>query len=202
MLKEFKKGMLFVGGQLKRYWNFLQEDSLKAVFVFLVTAILFLVLIFFPCLRLLTGSDYPLVIVESCSMYHHDYGFENTFTSPIYGENNISINDTDNWIFPNGLKKGDIIFIVEPKNLEKGDVIIFSSGRSSVPIIHRLVDDVEPYATKGDNYISNSGQFSEEMNIIEEQVLGKAVFRIPGLGWIKLILFDWRNPAGYRGFCN
>ncbi len=202
MKEELKKINKSITKNLKKFWDFLQKDSLASTVVFLLLAVIFLVVIFFPTLSLITGSDYPLVIVESCSMYHHEYGFEKTFTSPLYEKNGISIEDTKNWDFQNGLKKGDIIFIVGPKKVKQGEVIIFAGRGIATPIIHRIIDDDEPYGTKGDNYISNSRQLTGvETEIAEDQILGKAVFRIPALGWVKLIFFDWKNPKDRQGFC-
>jgi hypothetical protein len=42
-------------------------------------------------------------------------------------------------------------------------------------------------STKGDN---NQGQLSVEKNIINQQIVGRAVFRIPKLGWGKLIFVE------------
>jgi signal peptidase I len=184
----------------KRFKAFLKKDSFSSLIVFLILIFTFLLLIFFPLLRLITGTSYPLVIVESCSMYHDEYGFDKIVNNSIYSNNNININDTQNWDFPRGLNKGDIIFIVKTKNISVGNVIIFNA-QTSYPIIHRIIDDIEPYQTKGDNYVTNSKQLSVEKNISEEQYLGRAIFKIPYLGWIKLIFFDWKNNENQRGFC-
>ena len=135
-------------------------------------------------------------------MYHEERGFEQAFgSSTVYQDNGIDFADTEDWDFQNGLNKGDVIFIVRTKNIEVGDVIIFEGG-ATYPIIHRVVDAEEPYATKGDNYKTNSYQLSTEKSITEEQVYGKAIFKIPAIGWIKLIFFDWKNPISSRGFCS
>jgi signal peptidase len=186
--------------KLKKFWNFLKEDSWQSLLVSVVLAFILIKFILFPTLSLVTGTSLPLVIVESCSMYHHERGFEKTFTSSVYSDYEISIEDTSNWIFKNGFAKGDIIFVVAPRDLKVGDVIVFNGGTTN-PIIHRLIYANETYTTKGDNYITNKGVGSFEQKIHSDQVLGKAVFRIPYLGWIKLIFFDWRNPASARGLC-
>jgi signal peptidase I len=191
---EFKK-------EWKKFVKFMKEDSWQSLLVSLVLAFLIIKFIVFPVLIAITGTPLPLVIVESCSMYHQDRGFENTFTSSIYSDYGISIEDSEDWIFQNGFAKGDIIFVLAPKNLEVGDVIIFNGGQRN-PIIHRLISVGETYTTKGDNYLTNKGVGSFEKSIAEEQLLGKAVFKIPYLGWIKLIFFDWRNPVSARGLCD
>lgn len=186
----------------KKFISFMKKDSWQSLIVFLVLALVFIKFIFFPLLNFITGTAYPLVIVESCSMYHHEEGFDLIFNeSDVYSGNDIRLEDSLRWDFQNGLKKGDVIFSVKPKNIEIGDVIIFEGG-TTYPIIHRIVDAEEPYATKGDNYKTNSYQLPVEKSIKNEQIYGKAIFKIPAIGWIKLIFFDWRNPPTQRGFCN
>ena len=66
---------------VKKFWNFLQEDSWPSFFATLVIAFVVIKFVFFPGLSFLTGSSLPLVIVESCSMYHHEDGMEKSFES-------------------------------------------------------------------------------------------------------------------------
>jgi len=186
-------------GLIKKTWDFLREDTWQSLIVFLVLALIFIKFIFFPILSAVTGTTLPLVIVESCSMYHHEKGFEKTFQSRIYEEKGILIEDTKVWDFQNGLNKGDVIFVVGPKNAEVGDVIIFS-GNAIHPIIHRLIDD-DPYSTKGDNYKTNNMQLPSEKEIPKELIIGKAVFKIPYVGWIKLFFFDLFSNNSEKGFC-
>jgi len=185
---------------IKRFWYFMQEDSWSSLIAFFVIAVIFIKFIFFPGLSLITGTNLPLVIVESCSMYHDENGFEKVFESKVYENNNIYLEDTNNWDFKNGLNKGDVIFVVGATNLEIGDVIIFNGGASH-PIIHRLIEENEPYQTKGDNYKSNSEQLQSEKEISENQLIGKAVFKIPYVGWIKLIFFEGSRNGNGKGFC-
>ncbi|MDP2947530.1 MAG: hypothetical protein Q8N88_05440 [Nanoarchaeota archaeon] len=186
---------------LKKFRDFLREDSWLSLIVVLGIAFLVIKFFFFPLLSFLTGSSLPLVIVESCSMHHYENGFEKIFeTSEVYAKNNISLKDTGNWIFQDGFNKGDIIFVVGADNIEVGDVIIFEAG-ARYPLIHRIVNIDENYQTKGDNYMTNSKQLSVEKKISENQVLGKALFRIPYAGWIKLIFFEFGRSSNERGFC-
>jgi hypothetical protein len=189
-----------IGGNSKRFWDFLHEDSWPSFLVTLVIAFILIKFVFFPVLSLVTGTSLPLVIVESCSMYHHEEGFERIFESPVYGQENLSLEDTEKWDFQNGLKKGDIVFVVGAKNLEKGDVIIFSGGANH-PLIHRLVSADGQYATKGDNYKTNSNQLSSEKDIAPEAIIGRALFRIPYVGWAKLIFFESARRPSDRGLC-
>ena len=189
-----------VGNYLKRFWDFLHEDSWTSFIVVLLIAFLVIKFVFFPGLSLVTGTSLPLVIVESCSMYHHEDGFEKTFESDVYGDMGIFIEDTKNWVFQNGFSKGDVIFVVGVDEPEVGDVIIFEGG-ARYPLIHRVVEVGETYSTKGDNYKTNSKQLSSEKDIAKEQIIGKALFKVPFVGWAKLIFFEGgRNPSE-RGLC-
>jgi hypothetical protein len=189
-----------VKGYFDKFWKFLKKDNWASFGVTLLIAFIVIKFIFFPGLSLISGTSLPIVIVESCSMYHHEEGFENTFTSPIYEKYGISLGDTRWWDFPNGFSKGDLIFAVGAKNIKVGDVIIFHGG-STNPLIHRVVKVGETYSTKGDNYKTNSQQLTSELNIREEQIIGKALFKIPMVGWIKLIFFESGRPANERGLC-
>lgn len=184
----------------KRFWKFLQEDSWSSFIVTLILAFIIIKFVFFPGLSLITGTSLPLVIVESCSMYHHEDGFERTFESDVYENNGLSLADTGNWIFQNGFSKGDVIFVVGAKNVEVGDVIIFNGGAQH-PLIHRVVS-TDPIATKGDNYKTNSQQLSVEKSISENQLVGKALFKVPFIGWAKLIFFEGGRDARERGLCS
>lgn len=195
---------------LKRFWTFLQKDSFPSLIVVLIIAFILIRFLFFPILSLLTGTALPLVIVESCSMYHSERGLEGVFErSDLYEENGIFIDETGKWDFKEGFNKGDVIFVIGPEDIEVGDVIIFQGGVAT-PIIHRVIsiseeDGEKIYSTKGDN---NLGQLKPPMNptdetrIHEDQVIGKALFRLPAIGWIKLIFFEAARPQNQRGFCS
>lgn len=186
---------------LVKFWRFLQKDSWASLVVTLILAFVLIKFIFFPLLSFVTGTTLPLVIVESCSMYHHEEGFELSFSSQIYEKNGISIDDTKNWIFQDGFNKGDVIFVVGPKNIEVGDVIIFNGGARN-PLIHRVISiENGIYSTKGDNYLTNAGQLPSEVRIREEQIIGKALFRVPLVGWAKLIFYEYSRLPNERGFC-
>jgi signal peptidase I len=189
---------------MNKIWAFLKEDSWPSLAATLLIAFITIKYLFFPLLTLLTGTTLPLVIVESCSMYHHDDGFNLSFTSSsVYDKYNITIDDTSNWDFQNGFSKGDIIFVVgiKPDKVKVGDVVIFEAG-ARYPLIHRLVDADEPFATKGDNDITNTRQLENEKSINADQLMGKALFRVRGLGWIKLIFYEPLRSSYNRGFCS
>jgi signal peptidase I len=182
---------------LKKFWKFLKKDSWASFAITLLLAFIIIKFIFFPGLSLITGTALPLVIVESCSMYHSENGLENTFESPIYEEYGISIGDTGNWDFQNGFSKGDIIFVVGTKDIEVGDVIIFNGGWQH-PLIHRVVEVGDNYTTKGDN---NPAVYPFDENISKDQIIGKALFKVPFIGWAKLIFFEAGRSDDDRGLC-
>jgi len=180
-----------------KIWKYLKRDTWDSWLVSLILVFVFIKFIFFPLLSLITGSPLPLVVVESCSMYHEtnfeDWWFRN---SAWYEENNISKQDFQNYLFKNGLSKGDIIIVWGYGEYKKGDIIIFEAP-TKYPLIHRIISD-NKISTKGDH---NPGQLDIEHDISEEEILGKAVMKIPALGWLKLVFFEPLRPSEQRGFC-
>jgi len=188
----------------KKIWSFLKEDTWPSFFVDLVLAFLIIKFVFFPLMSLATGSAMPLVIVESCSMYHST-NLEDVMKNPIYNNFNLTLQDAKSWNFKGGINKGDIIFVLRPTNIRIGDVIIFAST-STNPIIHRVIS-LTPLETKGDHNSAqldpdNNPQGVDETNIQKSQLQGKAIFRIPYLGWIKLIFFEPFRASQDRGICH
>jgi signal peptidase I len=196
---------------LKKFWWIVwKDDSFKGWIISLIFLFIIIKGVFFPLMSLATGTKLPLVIVESCSMYHednlfsnYDEWFENHKIK--YWEYRISNEMFSKYSFKKGFNKGDILFVtgVKPEELEIGDVIIFAANYKS-PIIHRIIDmkqENEEYifSTLGDN---NQGQIYFETSIKEDQVIGKARANIaPYVGWIKLIFFEWNQPENNKGFC-
>ncbi len=182
---------------LKRFWVFLKKDTWQSWLVSLVLAFVFIKFVFFPFLSWVFATSLPLVVVESCSMYHQD-NFDSWWSrnSAWYESHAIDREDFENFKLKNGLNKGDIVLVSGRGEYRKGDILIFNS-QYRYPLIHRLVR-VEPYDTKGDN---NFAQLPGETDIESEQFVGKAVGRVPGLGWIKLIFFEGSKPKEQRGFC-
>jgi hypothetical protein len=204
----------------KKVWFLLWKDnSIKGWLFSLVVLFVFIKFIFFPFLNLVTGTSLPLAIVESCSMYHQGNIFSNFndwFSRHEIKYESINITNSEFHTFPfgNGFSKGDILFIVgaNPDKLKIGDIILFSSGTNGAPIIHRIINIQEEngkriFTTMGDNNNqiltpSNNPSGVDERRITEEQLVGKAVFRIvPGFGWVKLIFFEGSKPQSERGFC-
>lgn len=183
--------------QFKRFWKFLKEDTWQSWLVSLILAFILIKFVFFPVLGFITGSALPLVVVESCSMYHAtDFDGYWDESGLWYEQKNITEEQFSEFGFRNGLDKGDIILIWGHSDYKVGDVIVFDAGLGN-PLIHRIVS-LDPVSTKGDK---NFGQLGAEKDIGDEQILGKSVARVPGLGWIKLIFFEASRPPDQRGFC-
>lgn len=201
---------------VKEYWNkfwFLlwKDDSMKGWIFSVIFLFIFIKLIIFPTLSLVTGTTLPLAIVESCSMFHEGNYFSNFDNWWDNKGDKYSAFDLDkesflNFKFRKGFNKGDILFIVgtPASKLKIGDVIVFQSpGRN--PIIHRIMgieEDEEgkrTFETIGDN---NGGQLPIEKSIDENAIVGRAVFRLaPYVGWVKLIFFEPSKSPYERGFC-
>lgn len=194
---------------VKRFWDFLQKDSWLSWLVSLLLLIVLIKFVVFPALSLVTGSKLPLVVVESCSMYHPEKFDEWWFKNgEWYKSKGIEKEEFLGYIMRNGFSKGDIIIVWGYSDYKKGDVIIFnpSDARSANPIIHRIVTE-NPIGTKGDHNSrqlekNNNLQQIDETSIEKSDIIGKAVARIPALGWIKLIFFELGRPADQRGLCN
>lgn len=182
---------------LKRFVHFLKQDNWQAWFVSLLLMFIFVKFIFFPLLSFAFGTRLPLVVVESCSMYH-----ENSFdgwwnrNSLWYDEHDITKSEFQNYPFKNGINKGDVIVVTGRSSPSVGDVIIFDS-HYPYPLIHRVVSE-DSLSTKGDH---NGDQLEAERAILPEQVVGTAIARIPALGWLKLIFFELFRDPTERGFC-
>ena len=193
---------------IKKFWSWLwNSDSLLSWIVSLVIAFVIVKFIFFPVLSLTLGSSLPLVVVESSSMEHSKtlagtltgniIGSENSFElwweeeGSWYQNKGITKEQAREWHLHSGFDKGDIMIVWgRDKEPEIGDVIIFNANTEH-PIIHRIVSITgNTIETKGDN---NPAQLSVEKNISEDDIIGKAVFRIPKLGWIKLVFVEIKD---------
>lgn len=169
----------------------------------IVLAFVLIKFIIYPGLGFLLGTGFPVVAVVSGSM-EHDGSFNNWWESGAicstnqctqekwYIEHGITKEKFRKFIFKNGFNTGDIMVLLgtKPKNIDVGDVIVFKSTKP-YPIIHRVIEVEDSkkafiFETKGDH---NPAQGNYDKNISEERLLGRAVFRIPYLGWIKILFF-------------
>jgi signal peptidase I len=207
-----KKSKTKFGKFMNKFWDIVWRDNTpKGWIISIIFLFLIIKFVFFPLMNLVTGTALPLVIVESCSMYHdknlvsnYDIWWEDHTIK--YFELGITKEIFKEFKFRKGFTKGDILFVTgtKPEKINLGDVIIFESTYSS-PIIHRVIEITKSeekytFSTIGDN---NNGQLVIEKNIPEENIIGKAQARIgPYIGWIKLIFFEPLRAPSERGFCD
>jgi len=184
-----------------KVWHFIwHEDSLASWIVNILLAFILIKFIVYPVLGLALGTGFPIVAVVSGSMEHggtfddwwsKQCSFQDGSTATegrLYERMNISHDRFKTLPFNNGFNKGDLMILYSAKNADVGDVLVYQVGGISDPIIHRIVQKrVEGvdvfFETKGD---ANCGQNSFERSIPGDKALGKAVLRIPLLGWIKI----------------
>nr|MCK4930118.1 signal peptidase I [Nanoarchaeota archaeon] len=189
---------------LGKIWYFIWHDnSVASWIVNIVLAYLIIKFIVYPGLGLVFGTNFPIVAVVSNSMEHHmpldEWWAKN---EDYYLALNITRYDFEEYPFKNGFNRGDIMFLIgkKPEDINIGDVIVFKS-KKPYPIIHRVIkkDDKNMWVfqTKGDN---NKAQIRDseldETQVLEEQILGKAVFRVPWLGYVKIWFVDLMKITG------
>jgi len=179
---------------LKKVWHFLwHDDSLLSWLVNILLAFLLVKFLLYPGLGFAFSTTHPVVAVVSSSMDHQGASFETWWeggNSFYVSEKNMSMGDIRR--FKNGFNKGDLIVLFGSDSLQRGDVIVFW-GSASDPIIHRIVDVHEDgsYQTKGDNLATNPQSRPDELFIAPRNVIGKAVLRVPYLGWLKVGLVSF-----------
>lgn len=190
-------------GAWKRVWHFLwHEDTVLSWIVNVLLVFLIIKFLLYPGLGLVTGTKFPVVAVVSSSMEHRQpFNEWWPLHENVYTEFGITPQDFKEYRFATGFNRGDIIVLTgrAPEGIKVGDVIVYSS-RKPYPIIHRVVE-VDPvsqkFQTKGDN---NIGQIStpelNEQNVPYSALLGKAVFKIPYLGYVKIFFVETLNKAG------
>ncbi|HII65640.1 TPA: signal peptidase I [Candidatus Woesearchaeota archaeon] len=180
----------------KRVWKFIwEDDSVWSWVVNIVLAFVLIKFVVYPGLGFALGTSHPVVAVISESMEHNE-PFDDWWSNggQWYRDHGISKEEFSQFILRNGFNKGDIIVLRGAKDAEVGDIIVFQSGRPD-PIIHRVVKmgatgNGKVYQTKGDNRRTNQQQIRnallDETNIPENEVIGKALFKVPFLGYIKI----------------
>ncbi len=208
---------------LKKFWKFLwYEDSLLSWTVNIILAFIIIKFLIYPGIGLILGTNLPVVAVISESM-EHEGNFDEWWASPAkcgdggifmnefkdctqeewYSEKGISKEEFLTYQMKNGFHKGDIIILkgVNYENIKLGDVIVFQA-KMNYPIIHRVVEKNDVLQTKGDH---NTRQLKtaqvNEKSITKEQVIGKAWFKIPWIGYIKIWFVDFLQCITFNG-CN
>ena len=175
---------------LGEIWHFLWEsDSPLSWIVDLILAFLIVKWILFPLMGLIFATSLPMVVVESTSMLH-ETNYDDFWSQygGFYTNFGISKEQFSGFSLKNGFDMGDIIILHGEKDYHVGDIIVFDSKVQATPIIHRIIRiDNGIYSTKGDH---NNVQLPYEKEIQKYQIIGKAVGKVPYLGWPKLFLVN------------
>ncbi|KYK27224.1 hypothetical protein AYK26_04140 [Euryarchaeota archaeon SM23-78] len=221
--KEPKKPTTWYGKIWYFIWH---DNSIWSWIVNIILAYIIIKFIVYPGMGLILGTNFPIVAVVSNSMEHHmpfDNWWANN--EDYYLGQNITKADFETYPFKNGFNKGDIMFLIgkKPEDISIGDVIVFQSGEP-YPIIHRVIKKEEMnvwvFQTKGDhngvqirkyidpktgktqffavgeNVPNNYIVILDETRVLEKQLLGKAVFRVPWLGYVKILFVDIMKFTG------
>ncbi len=184
----------------RKLWQFLwYEESLASWLVNIVLAFILIKFLLYPGLGLLLGTHFPVVAVVSSSMEHHPHNFDEWWaqSQDFYLSKNITKFDFFAFPFRNGFNKGDIMILTgaNPHELRRGTIIVYWSGKP-YPIIHRFigthtVGNTTYLMSKGDNNPAMIQSFDlNEARIRPEQVVGRALLRIPYLGYVKIWAVD------------
>lgn len=150
----------------EKTWNSVKNSDIFDEFYFLAIALI-LAFGIIQTTGAALDTDRPVVTVVSCSMY------------PEYNVGDVIV------------VKGE-----EFEDIEEGDVIVYDaeSPDVNIPIIHRVVEKHSYYLeTRGDN---TRGQHEFEKNITGDQIYGKAVFKLPRVGLVKILAMDLVGYAG------
>jgi len=193
--------MANIGLYWKRFWHFIwEEDSIWSWIANIVLAFILIKYIVFPFLGLLLGTKFPVVAVVSTSM-EHDGNFNQWWNSEalcedrvctqsqFYNMFNITKEEFKDFRFSNGFNKGDVMVLTSAQSIGIGDTVVFFA-KDGRPIIHRVVS-LDPIETKGDH---NKAQIMtsqlNENNVSRQDLIGKAWFRIPLLGYVKILFVE------------
>ncbi len=183
----------------KRVWHFIwQDNSIWSWIVNIILAFVLIKYIVYPGLGLLLATSHPVVAVVSDSMDHKaDFNEWWSEHGEFYNNNGITKEDFLAYSFKKGFNKGDIMVLrgKSPDKINIGEVIVFQS-RKPDPIIHRVIKKWEEngnyfFQTKGDaNIASIRSPDMDETRVSEEQLVGVSLFKIPWLGWVKIIFVE------------
>jgi signal peptidase I len=119
-----------------------------------------------------------------------------------YEEKSITKETFQDFSLKNGFRKGDIIIVWGRFKPKLGDIVIFKPGNQSTspkPIIHSIVGFKKDYImTKGDHnedflVEGNNRHNTDETKITQDRIIGKAIFKIPYLGWFKIWVSEFIN---------
>ncbi len=177
---------------LKSAWHFIWEDnSILSWIVNVVLAFVLIKFIVYPGLGFAFNTESPVVAVVSSSMEHNGKDFDSWWSvkDRHYSQFNITKSQFQKFPMQNGFNKGDLMILrgTDVEKLKPGDIIVFKGGESE-PIIHRIVTKTKlgeqyMFSTLGDN---NNNQLPYEKNITKERIVGRAILRIPFLGYVRI----------------
>jgi signal peptidase I len=215
-MEKGKKGNIYYLKKLKEAWSklwyfFWEEDNLLSWALNIIVAFILIKWVIYPGLGLMLNTNFPVVAVVSESMEHNGMGFNQWWAEnhEFYESNNIAMKDFESFPIKNGFNKGDIMILYGVDEVNIGDVVVFWGGKKE-PIIHRVVkrwtaaDGNWYFQTKGDNnkislqvYTNILGmqvpkgtegaiKVIDETEIAKEDIVGKAILRVPYLGYIKI----------------
>ncbi len=208
-----KKSKSSIKSTWLKFWRFIWEDnSIWSWLANIELAFILIKFVVYPVLGAVLSTSYPIVAVVSSSM-EHNTDFESWWSDAgsWYTKNDITKDNFTAFELKNGFNKGDIMVLkgAEAKDIKIGDVIVFRSARvhpKRDPIIHRVVEVEEKngnlvFHTKGDNPLTNKNPIDVclpdgciyESDIWEEQIIGKAVARVPYLGYVKIVFMSLIN---------
>lgn len=125
-----------------------------------------------------SGHGWTIIAVFTLIMVFFSYGYLGVEPSVIYSGS-----------MQPALHVGDIVIIdkVETSSIQVGDIIQMIT-KDNITLVHRVVEKSETgngitFITKGD---ANDDPDIEP--VLEQNVLGKAVFNIPKLGWVQIFV--------------
>ncbi|MDP3728996.1 MAG: signal peptidase I [bacterium] len=183
-------------GYIKKIYHFIfYDDSALSWIVNIILAFLLVKFIIYPGLALLLGSSLPLVAVISGSMEHEGLNFDNWWEAngAWYEEQGITKEMFEEYRFKNGFDKGDVIVLVGAEKIVQGDVVVYASASHAYPIIHRVANfNEDSYIIKGDN-----NDESDPYAVADEQLIGKALYRVVKIGWIKIWFAQLLSLIGF-----
>jgi len=198
---------------LKKVWYFIWEDnSIWSWIVNIILAFILIKFVVYPAMGFVFGTTHPVVAVMSGSMEHkitQNQEGKLEICGNIYGEKhrvnfdyywnecgywytanaNITKQQFSKFPFKSGFNTADIMVVIsaDESNIDVGDIVVYWV-QEPVPVIHRVINKWEE---NGEYFITTKGDHNSRTNFNEKklntnQLVGKAVLRIPYLGWVKI----------------
>ena len=162
----------------------------------------------YPIVAIVSGSmEHKIVDANICNKHISDIFSKSLdqnewwkFCGDYYKQNfNLTLNNFKKFEYKNGLNIGDVMILYgkNPKNINVGEVLVFVPEdktwfANNGPVIHRIVkkwqdnNGLYHFQTKGDHNPKSFKNFEDD--IIETDIIGVSIVRVPYLGYPKLIL--------------